>query len=93
MLDKHPSLFPLHDFETSMRGNWQPCGEAKILAGSSDPLHLNTASPELYVLLLLHCRNKCQGTGFFLQCYLMSLHTSFLNTVFILFHPTCHFGP
>lgn len=51
ILDKHPALFLLHDFETSLKDNWQPCGEGKILAGSSDPLHLIIASPELYILL------------------------------------------
>lgn len=50
MLDKHPALSPLHDFETSLWDNWQPHGQGKILAGSSDPLHLNIASPELYIL-------------------------------------------
>lgn len=66
-LDKHPVLFPLHDFETSPRDNGQPRGEGKILADSSDPLHLNTASAVLYVLLIFHCQSKLQGTGSFLQ--------------------------
>lgn len=58
MLDKHPALFPLHDFGTSLRDNWQPCGEGKTLAGFSDPFHFNIASPELSILLLLHYQSK-----------------------------------
>lgn len=90
MLDKYPALFPLHDFETSLRSSLQPHGKRNIPANSSDPVHLNIVSPELYILLALHCRST-SGNSFFFPCTHL-FPTLFFNRVSILFHPNFHFG-